>query len=36
MFAEVLGVSYLKDEPTDLNNKVDSDVRFGIEFSYGR
>ncbi len=36
MFAEVLGVSYLKDEPTDINNKVDSDVRFGIEFSYGR
>lgn len=41
MFAEVLGVSYLKDKPTDLappepNKEVSSDVRFGVEFSYGR
>lgn len=36
MFAEVLGVSYLKDKPASAANMVDSDVRFGIEFSYGR
>jgi hypothetical protein len=36
MFAEVLGVSYLKDKPTDPQKEVSSDVRFGIEFSYGR
>jgi hypothetical protein len=36
MFAEVLGVSYLKDKPTDVNKVVSSDVRFGIDFSYGR
>lgn len=36
MFAEILGVSYLKDEPTNPANKVSSDVRFGVEFSYGR
>ncbi|MDD5383070.1 MAG: hypothetical protein PHH60_05395 [Candidatus Margulisbacteria bacterium] len=37
MFLEVLGVSYLKGyEPTDPGKRVSSDVRFGIEFSYGR
>jgi hypothetical protein len=36
MFAEVLGVSYLKDQPADPTNVVSSDVRFGVEFSYGR
>jgi len=36
MFAEVLGVSYLKDKPTDPQKTVASDVRFGIDFSYGR
>lgn len=36
MFVEVLGVSYLKDKPTDPNKEVTSDVRFGIDFSYGR
>jgi hypothetical protein len=36
MFAEVLGVSYLKDKPTDPSKVVSSDVRFGVEFSYGR
>jgi|GEM_PF-707141 len=36
MFAEVLGVSYLKDKPSDANKIVSSDVRFGIDFSYGR
>ncbi len=36
MFAEVLGVSYLKDKPTDPNKEVNKDVRFGIDFSYGR
>jgi hypothetical protein len=36
MFAEFLGVSYLKDKPVDPNKQVSSDVRFGIEFSYGR
>ena len=33
MFVEVLGFSYLKDKPA---NPVSSDVRFGIDFSYGR
>lgn len=36
MFAEVVGVSYLKDKPANPDNEVSSDVRFGIEFSYGR
>jgi len=36
MFIEVLGVSYLKDKPADPNQVVNSDVRFGIDFSYGR
>jgi hypothetical protein len=36
MFAEVLGVSYLKDKPADPDKFVTSDVRFGVEFSYGR
>jgi len=36
MFAEALSVSYLKDKPTDPNKTVSSDVRFGIDFSYGR
>jgi len=36
IFAEILGVSYLKDEPTDPTKRVSSDVRFGIEFAYGR
>jgi hypothetical protein len=36
MFAEVLGVSYLKDKPTDPNKEANKDVRFGIDFSYGR
>jgi hypothetical protein len=36
LFAEVLGVSYLKDKPTDAQKRVERDVRFGIDFSYGR
>jgi len=36
MFAEVLGVSYLRNKPADQTKVVDSDVRFGVEFSYGR
>jgi len=36
MFIEVLGVSYLKDKPANPNQIVNSDVRFGIDFSYGR
>jgi len=36
MFVEVLGVSYLKDKPAAASKTVSSDVRFGIEFSYGR
>jgi len=36
MFIEVLGVSYLKDKPADPTKQVASDVRFGIDFSYGR
>ncbi|MFA6548760.1 MAG: hypothetical protein WCT39_02345, partial [Candidatus Margulisiibacteriota bacterium] len=35
MYAEVLGVSYLKDDPVPAK-KVSTDVRFGVEFSYGR
>lgn len=33
MFIEVLGLTYLKDQPA---NPVTSDVRFGVDFSYGR
>jgi hypothetical protein len=36
MFFEVLSVSYLKDKPADPNQVVERDVRFGIDFSYGR
>jgi hypothetical protein len=36
MFAEILGVSYLNHKPADPDKEVSSDVRFGIEFSYGR
>ncbi len=36
MFVEVLGVSYLKDQPALPSRTVSSDVRFGVEFSYGR
>ena len=36
MFVEVVGVSFLKDKPTDPNKQVSTDVRFGIDFSYGR
>ncbi len=36
MFAEVVGVTYLKDKPSGSNNEVSSDVRFGVELSYGR
>ncbi len=36
MFLEVAGVSYLKDKPALAKNEVESDVRFGVEFSYGR
>ena len=36
MFVEALGVSYLKDRPADPSKNVSSDVRFGIDFSYGR
>lgn len=36
MYAEVLGVSYLKDLPAVAGNVVNSDVRFGVDFSYGR
>lgn len=36
MFAEVLKVQYLKERPINPNNSVESDVRFGVEFSYGR
>jgi len=35
MFAEVLGVSYLDQAPLDPNKKVASDLRFGVDFSYG-
>ncbi|OGC33708.1 hypothetical protein A2311_01945 [candidate division WOR-1 bacterium RIFOXYB2_FULL_48_7] len=36
MFIEVLGVSYLKDQPADSTKNVTNDVRFGIDFSLGR
>jgi len=36
MFAEVLSVAYLRDKPGDPNKTVASDVRFGVDFSYGR
>ncbi|PIS28708.1 hypothetical protein COT42_07175 [Candidatus Saganbacteria bacterium CG08_land_8_20_14_0_20_45_16] len=36
MFTEVLGVTYLKDKPAAAISEVAHDVRFGIEFSYGR
>ena len=36
MFAEVLGVSYLKEQPATAGNVVSSDVRFGVDLSYGR
>ncbi|MBU1026226.1 MAG: hypothetical protein KKA31_00680, partial [Candidatus Margulisbacteria bacterium] len=36
MFAEVVGVTYLKDKPANANSEVSNDVRFGVEFSYGR
>lgn len=36
MFAEILGVSYLKDKPADSNKEVATDARFGIDFSFGR
>ncbi|MFH1362223.1 MAG: hypothetical protein ABIH69_06180 [bacterium] len=36
MYAEVLGVSYLKEKPADPVKTVTSDVRLGVEFSYGR
>lgn len=36
MFFEVLSVSYLKDKPADPSQVVSQDVRFGIDFSYGR
>ena len=36
LFAEVLGVSYLKDSPADPAKNVTRDIRFGIDFSYGR
>lgn len=35
-FAEVLGVSYLKDKPANPDLNVSRDIRFGIDFSYGR
>lgn len=36
MFAEILSVSYLKDRPTNPNSSVERDVRFGVDFSFGR
>ncbi|MDI6732294.1 MAG: hypothetical protein QME05_07025 [Candidatus Margulisbacteria bacterium] len=36
LFAEVLGVNYLGARPTDPNKDVSQDIRFGIDFSYGR
>lgn len=36
MFIELLGVSYLKDQPGEANKQVASDLRFGMDFSYGR
>jgi len=36
MYIEILSVNYLKDKPANSNQIVNSDVRFGIDFSYGR
>ncbi|MFH1541639.1 MAG: hypothetical protein ABIE84_00920 [bacterium] len=36
MFVELLGVSYLKGDPPLAINKVGTDLRFGIDLSYGR
>lgn len=36
MFLEAVAVTYTKDRPTDPNNEVNADVRFGVEFTYGR
>jgi hypothetical protein len=36
MYLEVLTVSYLNNIPPDPSNYISSDVRFGVEFSYGR
>jgi hypothetical protein len=36
MFFEFLSVSYLKEKPTVPSQVVNQDVRFGIDFSYGR
>ena len=36
MFVELVSVSYLKDKPTDPSKQVSSDMRFGIDFSFGR
>lgn len=36
LFVEALAVSYLKNKPTNSDNEVSSDVRFGFDFSYGR
>ena len=38
MFAELLGVSYLKGQPAEAEpvKRVSTDARFGIDFSYGR
>jgi len=36
IYVEVLGVSYLRDKPTDTTKQVPSDVRFGVDCSYGR
>ena len=33
LFAEVLGVNYLGQHPTDPNKDVTQDVRIGIDFS---
>lgn len=35
MYAEILGVTYLKDEPAAAK-RVNSDLRFGVEVAYGR
>lgn len=36
MFVEFLGISYFKDQPAGITKAVSSDVRFGVDFSYGR
>jgi hypothetical protein len=36
MYAEILSVAYLKNPPPDTTKNVSSDVRFGVEFTYGR